>query len=68
MSPARPSSRKNTKAAGPYGENGDYGKEWLQTHDAGSGPYMVKEFPLEQYLLMQKIQRLVGQVQPQGPG
>jgi len=46
--------RANTKPDGPYGENGDYGKEWLQTHDAGSGPYKVKEFPLEQYLLMEK--------------
>jgi peptide/nickel transport system substrate-binding protein len=47
--------KQNTKAEGPYAENGDYGKEWLQTHDAGSGPYMVKEFPLEQYLLMEKF-------------
>ena len=46
--------KKNAKAQGPYGDNGDYGTEWLQTHDAGSGPYMVKEFPLEQYLLMSK--------------
>ena len=47
--------RQNTKADGPYGANGDFGKEWLQTNDAGSGPYMVKEFPLEQYLLMNKF-------------
>jgi peptide/nickel transport system substrate-binding protein len=40
--------RTNIKPDGPYGENGDFGKEWLQTHDAGSGPYIVKEFPLEQ--------------------
>lgn len=46
--------RQNTKAEGPYGEYGDFGKEWLQTNDAGSGPYKVKEFPLEQYLLMEK--------------
>jgi peptide/nickel transport system substrate-binding protein len=41
-------------AEGPYGDKGDYGKEWLLTHDAGSGPYKVKEFPLEEYLLMEK--------------
>jgi peptide/nickel transport system substrate-binding protein len=41
-------------ADGPYGDKGDYGKEWLLTHDAGSGPYKVKEFPLEEYLLMEK--------------
>jgi peptide/nickel transport system substrate-binding protein len=46
--------RANTKADGPYGADGDFGKEWLQTNDAGSGPYKVKEFPLEQYLLMDK--------------
>jgi len=31
------------KADGPYGSFGDYGTDWLVTHDAGSGPYMVKE-------------------------
>lgn len=46
--------RENTKSAGDYGENGDYGIEWLTTHDAGSGPYRIKEFPLEQYILMEK--------------
>ncbi len=46
--------KQNTNNQGAYGANGDYGTAWLQTHDAGSGPYMVQEFPLEQYLLMQK--------------
>jgi len=27
--------------AGTYGEFGDYGGEWLQTHDAGAGPYVM---------------------------
>ena len=26
---------------GDYGGNGDYGNAWLQTHDAGSGPYVM---------------------------
>jgi peptide/nickel transport system substrate-binding protein len=26
---------------GDYGEFGDYGEEWLRTHDAGTGPYMM---------------------------
>lgn len=26
---------------GKYGEFGDYGENWLLTHDAGSGPYMM---------------------------
>ena len=35
---------KNIIKPGPYGDMGDYGKGWLGTHDAGSGPYMVKEY------------------------
>jgi len=46
--------RANTLSEGPYGEQGDYGKEWLLTNDAGSGPYKVVDFPLEEYLLMEK--------------
>ena len=56
--------RKNTKKEGPYGANGDFGTTWLQTHDAGSGPYMVKEFPLEQYLLMGKNSKWWGKFNP----
>lgn len=59
--------KANTKVEGPYAENGDYGKEWLQTHDAGSGPYMVKEFPLEQYLLMEKFTDWWGKFNPNAP-
>jgi peptide/nickel transport system substrate-binding protein len=44
----------NIKRPGPYSEMGDYGKTYLLTNDAGSGPYMVKEFALEEYLLMTK--------------
>ncbi len=29
------------KTSGEYGEFGDYGQEWLNEHDAGSGPYMM---------------------------
>jgi len=41
----------NTKPEGPYGANGDYGKDWLTTNDAGSGPYMVEEMKTAEYLL-----------------
>jgi len=41
----------NIKKEGPYGEFGDYGKEWLLTHDAGSGPYMVKEVKLAEHVI-----------------
>ena len=43
-------------AEGEYGDLGDYGKEWLMTHDAGSGPYMVREFLLEEKLTMDKFE------------
>ena len=33
-----------------YGDLGDYGKRWLLTNDAGSGPYQVQEMKLEEYL------------------
>jgi len=38
-----------------YGEMGDYGKKWLLTNDAGSGPYMVKEMKMEESLLAEKF-------------
>lgn len=40
---------------GSYGEFKDYGKEYLLTHDAGSGPYKIKDVKLEEYLLGQKF-------------
>lgn len=40
---------------GEYGDMGDYGKEWLLTHDAGSGAYKVKSFVLEEKLVMEKF-------------
>jgi len=42
---------ENTNKVGPYGEFGDYGKEWLLTHDAGSGPYMIKEVKLAEHVI-----------------
>jgi len=40
---------------GIYGEFGDYGKGWLLDHDAGSGPYQVKENKVPEYLLLEKF-------------
>ncbi len=37
-------------ASGPYGDMGDYAKQWLTTNDAGSGPYMVKEVIYQDHL------------------
>lgn len=54
----------NTQAQGSYGDKGDYGKSWLLTHDAGSGPYMVKELREGDYLL---LERFAGYFQPTDP-
>ncbi|NLS44646.1 MAG: ABC transporter substrate-binding protein [Firmicutes bacterium] len=45
----------NLEKSGQYGEFGDYGKRWLLTNDAGSGPYMIKEMELESHLLLEKF-------------
>lgn len=45
----------NIKKPGQYGEMGDYGKEWLLTNDAGSGPYTVKELKKQEYLYAVKF-------------
>lgn len=39
---------------GPYGDMGDYGKQYLIDHDAGSGPYMVTDFQVQSQLDMAK--------------
>lgn len=45
----------NKKADGPYGENGDYGMDWLLTNDAGSGPYMTKDVNINEYIICSKF-------------
>jgi len=57
----------NIAASGPYGDKGDYGKDYLLIHDAGSGPYTVKEFPLEEYLLMEKYDDWFGEFHENAP-
>lgn len=46
---------ENFNPSGSYGEFGDYGREWLQTNDAGSGPYMLKEIVQQEYLYAVKF-------------
>jgi peptide/nickel transport system substrate-binding protein len=43
------------KSVDTYGEYGDYGKTWLLTNDAGSGPYKVKEVRLEEYVMGERF-------------
>ena len=45
---------ENIDPSGSYGEYGDYGKNWLLTNDAGSGPYKVQEMRTEEYIIMEK--------------
>lgn len=40
---------------GTYGEFGDYGKNYLLTHDAGSGPYKMIEMQMEEYMLAERF-------------
>ncbi len=46
---------KNIQKDGPYGDMGDYGKNWLITHDAGSGAYTVKELQQQGYMYATKF-------------
>jgi peptide/nickel transport system substrate-binding protein len=57
----------NIKKPGAYGDFGDYGRDFLLTHDAGSGPYMVKEFPVGEYLLMERFPEYWSYVAPNAP-
>jgi len=41
-------------ADGMYGEYGDYGKGFLLTNDAGSGPYSAEEFRIRNYVKLAK--------------
>lgn len=45
----------NIDKTGNYGEFGDYGRNWLLTHDAGSGPYMVTELKQRQHMLAERF-------------
>lgn len=57
----------HTEKPGPYGEMGDYGRRWLLTNDAGSGPYMVKEFRLEEELVAIKNPAYWIPIPPEAP-
>ena len=50
-----------------YGDKGDFGKKWLLTHDAGSGPYQAKEVKMEEYVMMEKFDDWYGGWAPNAP-
>lgn len=59
--------KKNIKSTGEYGEMGDYGKEWLLTHDAGSGPYKIKEHLVGERLILERFRDYWGYVNSNAP-
>lgn len=40
---------------GPYGEFGDYGKNWLLRNDAASGPYKVLSIEMNSHISLEKF-------------
>jgi peptide/nickel transport system substrate-binding protein len=57
----------HVKDTGEYGENGDYGKEWLNINDAGTGAYKVKDFSVGSYLLTEKFEDYFGEMAENAP-
>jgi len=41
------------KTAMEHEKNGDFGHEWLKTHDAGSGPYILKSWKANEAVAME---------------
>jgi peptide/nickel transport system substrate-binding protein len=57
----------NIVIPGPYGEFGDFARAFLLETSAGSGPFMVKRFPIGEYLLMERFPDYWGYVAPGAP-
>jgi peptide/nickel transport system substrate-binding protein len=57
----------NLKADGPYGDFGDYGKEFLLYNDAGSGAYKLKKMELQEYCLMERYDDFYLGFEPNAP-
>lgn len=47
---------QNLDKDGPYGEFGDYGKNYLLTNDAGSGAYQVTDIQQQSYVLGERFE------------
>lgn len=50
-----------------FGTYFDYGTGWLLSHDAGSGPYKVKDFRKEEYVVFEKFKDYWGTFKPNAP-
>lgn len=58
---------ENIKTPGDFGDLGDYGQDWLLTHDAGSGAYKVVEVVLEEYVKMERFKDYWGEFADDAP-
>lgn len=54
-------------ADGNYGDKGDYGKAFLLENDAGSGPYKVKEYAANSYVLCEQAEGYWNELDPNAP-
>ncbi|MDJ0270489.1 MAG: ABC transporter substrate-binding protein [Aigarchaeota archaeon] len=56
-------------AEGPYGDMGDYGKNWLMAgeKDAGSGPYKLYEYKRGESVTLAKFDDYWGETAPNAP-
>jgi len=61
--------KAHIKKPGPYGEMGDYGKDWLMSgeKDAGSGPYMLVKYVRGESVTLARFKDYWGQVAPNAP-
>ncbi|HLI46708.1 MAG TPA: ABC transporter substrate-binding protein [Geobacterales bacterium] len=55
--------------SGPYGEMGDYGRDWLMSgeKDAGSGPYMLSEYKRGESVTLIRFSNYWGQYATNAP-
>jgi peptide/nickel transport system substrate-binding protein len=58
---------KANLAEGSYGDMGDYGKVYLAEHDAGSGAYGLKEYKLQDRIIMSKYDGYFGEFAQNAP-
>jgi len=59
--------KENTQSDGMYGENGDYGTNYLLTNSAGSGPYVISKFVVHDTIVMAKNENYWGELPDAAP-